>query len=210
MKTMRNSFSEGVAAFRRLTAEEAPLATVTRTRMLAGLQRRRRRGWRTVIVGASALLIVSGALAATSWIRQRSSPKLDRGDLVARVQVSSAPAPRPQPPLAMAPVDVGSAPTEGDEEELRLYGQAHAAHFARRQPRAALELWNAYLKKFPTGRFVPEASYNRALTLARLGRPRQAIGALRPIAEGCFGAYRRQEAEALIDALSPFLPEAVR
>src|SRR5262245_31716844 len=78
MKVARDPFSEGLAAFRRLTAEEAPLATVTRARVLAGMQRRRRRGPRTLILGASAMLvIVCGALAAAPWVRQPSAPSLE-------------------------------------------------------------------------------------------------------------------------------------
>ena len=49
---------------------------------------------------------------------------------------------------------------------------------------------------------MPEATYNRALTLVRLGRNKQAVAALKPIAAGRFGDYRRHEAEALLGALS--------
>jgi hypothetical protein len=61
--------------------------------------------------------------------------------------------------------------------------------------------WDAYLSAAPRGRFAPEARYNRALTLIRLGRRDEAREALRPFAEGAHGDYRRDEAARLIDAL---------
>jgi hypothetical protein len=64
-----------------------------------------------------------------------------------------------------------------------------------------LRLWTAYLAGYPHGRFVPEATYNRALALVRLGRNKQAVAALKPIAAGRFGDYRRHEADALLGAL---------
>jgi TolA-binding protein len=108
----------------------------------------------------------------------------------------------PRAPVEIAPAVPVPPPAPAVDGELAVYGAAHTAHFARKDPAKALRLWNAYLQRYPQGRFVPEASYNRALTLIRLGRDAQAIAALKPIAAGRFGAYRRQEAEALLGALT--------
>lgn len=47
-----------------------------------------------------------------------------------------------------------------------------------------------------------EALYNRALCLVRLGQHDAALAALTPFASGAHGAYRKAEAERLIDALT--------
>ena len=51
------------------------------------------------------------------------------------------------------------------------------------------------------GRFAPEARYNRAIALARLGRSTEATAALHPFAEGLHGSYRQADAACLRDAL---------
>lgn len=88
------------------------------------------------------------------------------------------------------------------EQELAAYEFAHRAHFVDKDPSAALAAWSDYLRQHPRGRFVVEATYNRALCLVRLGRNAEAKQALMPIAQGVFGNYRRREAGALIDQLS--------
>jgi hypothetical protein len=91
-------------------------------------------------------------------------------------------------------------PTVSSEEQV-LYRAAHRAHFEEHDWGAALQAWDAYLGAAPQGRFVPEARYNRALCLVRLGRTSEARSALEPFATGRFGAYRQREAEALLDAM---------
>jgi hypothetical protein len=86
--------------------------------------------------------------------------------------------------------------------EAALFAEAHRAHFEERDPKRALEAWDRYLALFRDGRFAPEARYNRALTLARLGRKVEAADALRPFANGAYGDYHRADARSLIDALS--------
>lgn len=100
-----------------------------------------------------------------------------------------------------APV-VAEALPPVDPVERRAYEEAHALHFGAHSPAAALAAWDAYLAQYPSGRFAVEARYNRALTLVRLGRTDEAREALTPFADGAYGAYRRTEARALIDALA--------
>jgi hypothetical protein len=85
--------------------------------------------------------------------------------------------------------------------EESLYSAAHQAHFVARDPAAALRAWDEYLTVYPNGRFAPEARYNRALALVRLGRADDARAALAPFADGRSGGYRQTEARALLDAL---------
>ncbi len=195
---------EGVRAFRAVTA----LATdgrATRSRVLAAAGRRPPSA-RHVGLGAVAAIVIvlSGAAAWTAVGRWRA------GAAANEVEPAAALAPRkalaePQRAVA-APASVDLAPVTtatmdaGDEE--RLYGRAHEAHFGGHDPGAALAGWNQYLRRYPHGAFAPEARYNRALALLRLGRIDAAVTALRPFASGAFGAYRRGEANALIAAVA--------
>ncbi|WP_437555217.1 hypothetical protein WME97_24575 [Sorangium sp. So ce367] len=140
-----------------------------------------------------------------------------------------APAPPRAPVLAVAPVRSASRPiaavapraarlptaprpAAGDPQAIErppagpdadaLYQAAHRAHFAERNPAAALDAWNAYLTAAPRGRFAVEAQYNRALCLVRLGRKDEARRALDPFAQGAFGGYRKDESRSLLEALS--------
>ncbi len=91
-----------------------------------------------------------------------------------------------------------TAHADADAIELALYAKAHRAHFVDGDPRAALDAWDAYLAAEPDGRFAPEARYNRALTLLRLGRRAEAREALVPFTQG---AYRAEEARELVRAI---------
>jgi hypothetical protein len=118
-----------------------------------------------------------------------------------------APAPEPEalvvkraaPSISVAPSSA-PAPTVNSEEQV-LYRAAHRAHFEAHDWAGALGAWDAYAAAAPQGRFVPEALYNRALCLVRLGRTSEARTALEPFAAGKFGAYRQREARALLEAM---------
>lgn len=99
------------------------------------------------------------------------------------------PAPRPQPDAVQ------------NDRSTALYRAAHQAHFGGGGPAAALRHWNAYLAEAPGGRFAPEAAFNRAICLVRLGQHQAAIAALTPFSAGSFGGYRQSEAKQLISAL---------
>lgn len=123
--------------------------------------------------------------------------------------VAPAPAPTPTPsgiaePVAPTPAPSGSAVTAAAaarDAEGRLYQAAHDAHFVDRDPTRAIAAWDAYLARYPEGRFAPEAHYNRALMLIRAGRRDEGREALRPFADGRYGDYRRTESRALLEAL---------
>jgi hypothetical protein len=126
-------------------------------------------------------------------------------------RASAPPASTPTaPPASSPPAFSGTSATaprprrdrdrDHDREE-GLYTAAHHAHFVDRDPAAALTAWDAYLAAYPDGRFAPEARYNRALTLVRLGRIDEARAALEPFADGRTHGYRQTEARTLLDAL---------
>jgi hypothetical protein len=97
----------------------------------------------------------------------------------------------------------GSAELEAADPTFALYRAAHTAHFVDHDPARALAAWDAYIAAAPNGAFAPEAHYNRALSLVRLGRSSEARSALEPFANGAYGGYRQAEANALLARLSP-------
>jgi hypothetical protein len=220
-KTPPDPVAGGVAAFRRLTGDDTSAGEVTRARLFAGMEHRRHRSRLSKRTAFLVLLplVASSALAATLiratvWTRPSvtappplpamhpRSPSRRAAQPITAEQ--AAPGHPPEPGVAPT---AGPAPTHrqagGPDAELIAYGIAHRAHFASDAPVRTLRLWNAYLRDFPHGRFLPEATYNRAITLLRLNRRREAAVALRPLAAGRFGGYRQVESRALLDALPP-------
>lgn len=84
-----------------------------------------------------------------------------------------------------------------------LYRKAHELHFRGRDHVATLAAWDAYLAAEPSGRFVLEAYYNRALVLVRLSRYAEARVALEPFARGEIApaGYRQREATTLLERI---------
>lgn len=116
-------------------------------------------------------------------------------------EASELPAPRAVPrATAAAPSRPPEAARAIDPADA-AYRAAHEAHFGGSDPATALRLWNGYLAQAPRGRLSPEAAFNRAVCLVRLGQHDAAIAALRPFAAGQLGGYRQPEAKRLIDAL---------
>jgi hypothetical protein len=125
----------------------------------------------------------------------------------------AAPEPLPAAPsarsqrLASPPkaTSVRASPAlEPSESEIdALYRAAHRAQFSGADPGQALLLWDRYLARAPNGSLSPEARYNRAIALARLGRKAEAATALEPFARGEYGGYRKTEANALLQVLRP-------
>ena len=150
------------------------------------------------------------AAAPASAVPAESAPPPENARPVARPQsisiaiasasASSVAAPAP-PPVAEVSAPVTEAAPAASDPHAPLFAEAHRLHFIERDPARAILAWDRYLATAPDGRFAPEARYNRALALVRLGRVAEAKTELDAFASGRYGGYRREEAKALIDAL---------
>ncbi|GEM_PF-398286 len=108
----------------------------------------------------------------------------------------------PAPSALEASAPTPAATTSAPDPHAALFAEAHRIHFGERDPARALAAWDRYLSAAPNGRFAPEARYNRALALVRLGRTAEARQELTAFADGLYGEYRRADAQALLDALA--------
>ena len=218
MKRTPASLDAMVRAFRELTDAPADGAA-TRARVLvdAGRAAAHRALLRRIGVPVAAALIavssVSAALPAAQRLWRAPAPArlaFAEGDGPATAR-SAGRAVRVIPPLAPAGTETFAAistpsPAEAENEAV-AYGRAHRAHFVENAPALALAAWNSYLAAFPHGSLAPEASFNRAICLIRLGRYAQATRALRRFANRPAGGYRREDARQLLDCLGgPALP----
>ncbi len=107
----------------------------------------------------------------------------------------------PPAPEEVAPEEVEAPPPR--DPELAAFRAGHDLHFKKGNPAQALAAYQRYLSRYPSGRFVPEARYNSALNLLKLGRRDEARRLLSPFAEGGYGGYRQAQATALLRALEP-------
>jgi hypothetical protein len=208
MRRQLDSFTVAVRAFKELTAANDEGAA-TRARVLAAAERssRGRASPRRVsLLTVAGLFVIGTASVAGTILAKRWRPP------AALALVDSAPPVTPRarnsrsilviPPALPAPPAVAEPPTPGPSDaEAAAYGRAHRAHFDGGDPARALAAWDGYLRRYPAGTFAPEARFNRALCLVRLGRAAEAARALRPFSEGRYGDYRRAEASTLIDWL---------
>jgi hypothetical protein len=202
MKSQDQLIDEGAAALRELTAGLSD-GRATRARLLvevAGRRHRRRGVRRLAFMLSIPLLIVGSASAAFTlgglW-RQGSTLTITSIE-------GSTPSGRAVSPTMTAGADI--EPPADRVEPSRLdgdayYGRAHRIHFVEDSPARALEAWDSYLRRYPHGAFVPEARFNRALCLIRLGQGVRAAEALQPFALGRFRGYRRKEACLLLESL---------
>jgi TolA-binding protein len=87
------------------------------------------------------------------------------------------------------------------EAEIRAFRVADDLYRRHGQLDAAVDAYRRYVRDYPAGRFVPEAKYNTALALMKLGRTAEARPLLQPFADGLYGTYRRDAARKLLDAL---------
>ena len=210
MKPTPDLLEAGVQAFAQQSAAPAD-GRATRARVLAtaGARLQRRATGRRLALGALIALgaALSGSAAWTAvghWraaspleLTDVTTPKLLERSRLPREAIAANAEPAPAPSVSLTPTL---------DAESRAYQRAHEAHFGADEPRAALAAWNRYLAAYPRGTFAPEARYNRALCLLRLGHKEAGVAALRPFARGSYGDYRRREATTLIDWLAPAAP----
>lgn len=153
-------------------------------------------------------------LRRTTWraLPTLSTPEPEAAEPEPVAEAETKPEPEPETPAAVAAVPRGQgarpAPARTTTLEsaapdpgLELYRSAHRAHFGGGSAAGALAAWDRYLAASPRGRFVLEASYNRAICLVRLGRSAEARAALEPFASGAYGKYRQDSARELMAAL---------
>lgn len=120
-------------------------------------------------------------------------PKLARVHTARREPRATA----PEPPRAP------DQPSEtARDPELVLFRRAHDLHFKSGAPSAAVAAYGEYLAAYPRGRFVPEARYNTAVGLLKMGERDRARRLLETFARGEPGSYRQAEATKLLDALA--------
>lgn len=140
-------------------------------------------------IASAAPAVLPSSASLTAQLAQPPVRPLEA--VAAKVSKSEAPGPPAQALLVPASAD----------DDLALYRAAHAAHFVRADWSAALVAWDRYLERPGVGRFLPEARFNRALALTRLGRAAEAREALRPFVGGVYGTYRQDEAQRLLRQL---------
>jgi hypothetical protein len=207
MRRLPPSFDATVSAFRDMTAIPAE-GSATRARVLvrAGRDARRRSLLRRSVmplVIALAILFFGAALTAAGF-RWRAPAPVGLTSANEEARIVSAPGRAARPVRVVPPLwaRTPEPPAAQRDREPLAYDRAHRAHFFSDAPALALAAWDEYLAAYPRGTFAPEARYNRALCLVRLGKFGAAAEALRPFARGGRGTYRRQEACLLMRWLS--------
>jgi hypothetical protein len=208
MKREATTYDTALRAFRAATEEPADGAAA-RARVLASAEHRIARGaaFRRMSLLLGPVLLVAVASGAAAWTAagrwRTDAPRVIPTDAT---DPSSSERHESNRPVRVIPaaVPVAEPPSSAvrSDQESAAYARAHRAHFVEDAPARALAAWDAYLAAYPGGAFAPEAAYNRALCLARLGKFAEASAALRPFARGRFGAYRREEAGLLLDWLA--------
>lgn len=211
MRHPPSPFQASVRSFRALTATPADGAA-TRARVLAraGRVRSRRASWRrpaTLVFAVTAISVSASAAWTTFAPAWRASPATVLGD--GPDEGPSSPGHerlrvRRMPTIPIAAPDVpsekkpSSSVSSSLDEETRAYARAHRAHFVEQSPVRALAAWTEYLRRFPRGSLAPEAQFNRALCLVRLGRFAEASGALQTFAASHRDGYRKADIERLV------------
>lgn len=126
--------------------------------------------------------------AKTPRSRARKDVRSTRSnDWTETSDTSARPSPAPPPPEL--------------EAEIRSFRRADDLYRRNGDLEGAIRAYRQYVRDYPTGRFVPEAKYNTALSLLKLGRASEARPLLVPFAEGAYGQYRREAAQKLLHAL---------
>ena len=194
MRRLPPSFDASVSAFREMTALPTD-GDATRARVLAraGRDARRRSLLRRSALPLAIVLVIfgSGAALTAAGFRWRALAPAAIADATpeGRSIGGGGPAERPTRIVPAATAESPAvAPAGSLETASASPTSGHTARISSRDaPARALAAWDAYLAGYPRGTFAPEARYNRALCLARLGRFASAAEALRPFATGRVG-----------------------
>jgi hypothetical protein len=146
--------------------------------------------------------VVAVAPTAVEPVTPRAPVKPRRVEPAAPVVEDVIPPPTQPPVTAITPIEPAE-PAQSPEIEA-LYRTAHELHFRGGDAAKALAAWDAYLAAEPSGRFLVEAKYNRAIVLVKLKRYDEAKSALGPFARGEVkpSGYRQAEAKALLDRIA--------
>ena len=202
MSLERHAMDASVEAYRREPAVDAD-GRATRVRVLVAAGGRvRRRALARHLAVVTAILVVAALTGSAAWTaigRWRAARDVGATVVANPVVTPVAAALAPKAPGPPSSVVRSPPPKATVDEEAKAYGRAHAEHFVAGDAAGALGLWDAYLVRYPRGTFAPEARFNRALCLLRLGRRDEARAALGPFATGAFGRYRQQAARTLLD-----------
>ena len=163
-----------------------------------------------LVIPVAATLVALGAWAGAAHERHRASLESTHTEerVVAHKKTLAPPlytAPIVQTPkvvvvVAAATTEPPRGITTSAPDPDALHRRAFAA-YRDHDDEGAIAAWDKYLETNPMGRFVPEARWGRAAALVRLGRNAEAREALVPFARGDLGAYRRDEAKALLERL---------
>lgn len=155
-----------------------------------------------VVVATAPVVLAKTPVAKPTHVDRAPRPDLIRAPrraITAEVPsppVSSTTAPPPEQVTQPAqPVEVGPS------AELAAYRHAHELHFRGSDPKAALTAWDEYLTTYPNGALAPDARYDRAILLVKLGRYKDARVALTPFASAAPGSYKQKEAAEIVDAI---------
>jgi len=128
-----------------------------------------------------------------------STPKPARPKRTPPIEITK-PADAPAPVVSIKPAATETpAPAPAESAELALFRRAMRLHDAK--DGGAIAAWDDFLRVAPKSPLATEARYNRALSLVRANRSREAKAALAPFANGEYGAYRKREAAQLLQAL---------
>lgn len=104
---------------------------------------------------------------------------------------------------APSPESVADEDVNWEAQELEAYRVAHDSHFRHQDYRLAQMLWLQYLQSFPNGKLAPEAKYNRAVALLKLGDDEQAHQEFEQLLQEPRLAYRHGDIRAMLGLRSP-------
>jgi TolA-binding protein len=222
---VKDRFESSVRALRELTAVPAD-GRASRSRILGQMadRKRRHRNYELAIITAIFLLLIPAVSAG--WIQLRKSirtvagvpghagsPRRAASTTEPSPSLHQRTAPLEEPSLANLPERVwisesepavapsATMPAAQRPTELDLYARAHELHFHGNSPRAALQVWTQYVARFPHGRFIPEAQFNRAVCLVQIGDSAAARRLLTQLVRSTGSDHPKEQVERLLAEL---------